>query len=55
MFKELYYLDTRRDSNEVSQEEFDRIFHLLDKDGNGSIQKDEFMDLFEVYEIWKYY
>ncbi len=30
------------------------MFHLLDEDGSGTVEKDEFVKIFDVYELWRY-
>ncbi|CDW71336.1 two-pore calcium channel [Stylonychia lemnae] len=58
MFKQIHLLDVQEDQVNIKQEHFDHMFYLLDSivdnQNQGKIFKQEFMKIFEVYELWKY-
>lgn len=53
MFQEIQALDSSS-SEQVKPEHFEHIFTLIDESGDGAIQLDEFLKVFEVFELYKY-
>jgi hypothetical protein len=60
MFRQIHRLDQAsvNEDIKIKQEHFDHMFYLLDNFSGtkvqGKIYKEEFMKIFEVYELWKY-
>ena len=53
MFQEIQALDSSS-KDRVKPEHFKHIFGLIDENGDGNIQLDEFLKIFEVFELYKY-
>ena len=47
-------LDEKSDEIEMTDMQFEQIFALLDKDGNGYMEPIEMVDLLQAYETWLY-
>ena len=47
-------LDEKSDEIEMTDMQFEQIFALLDKDGNGYMEPIEMVDLLQAYETWIY-
>ena len=55
MIQEIHSLDkSSRGKFSISREDFETLFHELDSDNSGKIDRDEFYRIFEVYELFKY-
>lgn len=46
--------DEKSDDIDMTDMQFEQIFALLDKDGNGYMEPIEMVDLLQAYETWLY-
>lgn len=46
--------DEKSDEIDMTDMQFEQIFALLDKDGNGYMEPIEMVDLLQAYETWLY-
>jgi len=55
MFLQIRKLDPSRKSHiKLSNEQFKNLFVLLDESGEGQISREEFLKIFQVYQLFKY-
>ena len=47
-------LDEKSNEIDMTDMQFEQIFALLDKDGNGFMEPIEMIDLLQAYETWIY-